>query len=141
MKLFSPGAVLPTVSHYFTAAALLFGEGSRYDAENMKQGSGDIYRAQSGASPSSLVYFLVAMQNMAGTTPLDLQAEFTYEHYCEFFEMKVSVLPQTITTLTEDVQPYKPTEEKKASKVESKEETKEEYELVKIPKRVASSLK
>lgn len=111
MRLVSPGAVMPTLSAYCPTQSIAFGTQKQNDIRLL-----DSYWAVSGVSPTNTMYWMIAYQNMAGTTSLDLQAEVTIEHYCEFWSMVVSTLPQVSLAsngLNEIIEPYDPTKDVK----------------------------
>lgn len=78
--LFSPGSTMPTLSHYCSSSAVNVG------APLKSMEVSNQWSHTAGADPSNLCYWLIGFQAMAGTTTLDLQAEYTITHYCEFFQ-------------------------------------------------------
>lgn len=130
-RLVSPGAEMPYVQSYCSVNTLAFGDYKQND-EILRSS----FTQTSGTDPSTILYWLVGYQNMAGTTNLDLQAEVTIEHYCEFYSQVLSTLPQMTWNGLNDQTPDKPEEKKEEKKDDMKKvEEPEEFDIIRVPKK------
>jgi len=82
-KLFSPGGVLPTLVSRGTNAQILFGQSEEIGAE-FAAGGVTSYGATTGTDPTSLWYYLIGYQNMAGTTTTNQQAQVSVEYQVRY---------------------------------------------------------
>lgn len=119
MKIFSPGATLPTLTHYMKTSILDTADNRESDADIV----GDL-AAPADTDPARLFTWLIGMQTFAGTTTLNVQIQVQCEYYVKFFRL-VAPNEQTLIERNRngnEVKPRKPMkqEEKKESKPEPK---------------------
>ena len=81
--LFSPGSKMPTIRAEATTAQVL--DGVRRNLEDAESAIGK-WEGTTGADPTTLWYFGVGYQNMAGTTTNNLQAQVMIEYKVKWYE-------------------------------------------------------
>lgn len=110
--LFSPGGVLPTLKSFGTPAAICAGEGKLSETEmTISRSSTNGFSGSSGVDPGDQFYYLVGMQNMAGTTTTNQQLQITIEYVVKWYQ-PVATAVQSLTQRNkwggEEVPPGKP---------------------------------
>lgn len=126
--LFSPGGELPSITVYSTTGALRVGQKRLQEGDLLGSLSGT-----SGVDPTTLQYFIVGLQSMAGTTTLNCQIQVSMTYYVKFFE-PIAVAVQQLDEHknfwgNDDGEPV----ERKAPPPEEKKED-PEFELIRVPK-------
>lgn len=116
MKIFSPGATLPTLTHFMKTSILDTADRRETDADVV----GDL-AAPVNTDPARLFTWLIGMQTFAGTTTLNVQIQVQCEYYVKFFRL-VAPAEQAIERNRNgnEVRPKPKQEEKKESKPEPK---------------------
>jgi hypothetical protein len=134
--LFSPGAKMPVLSASGTTAQILLGFKEETAVESVG-GSG--YQGTVSADPTTVWYFLVGLQAMAGTTTLNAQLQVLIE----FDVMFLRPIPTAVQSVTINRWGNEEVPEKKfdardddlktRARVEYKTQAEPEYELVSVP--------
>lgn len=88
---YSPGSSMLNLKHACYTPQILFG--INQNLKELMAQTATLAQA-TGADPSSLSYWLVGMQNFAGTTTLDCQIEVVIEYDCVFFRSVGSNMQQ-----------------------------------------------
>lgn len=89
--MYSPGAEIPTVKHYFSPTALYMG------SEAISMSTDVRWSGTTGVDPTTLAYWLIGLQNVAGTTSTNVQYEIVMDYYVEW----TSVLPVPVLALSD----------------------------------------
>ncbi|UYD39156.1 MAG: capsid protein [Wigfec virus K19_615] len=131
LKLYSPGAQMPSLSAYCSHSMIQYGDNKHHDLIADANAS-----STSGTDPAVVNYWLIGFQTMAGTTALDVQAEISITHYCEFYRQVASSIPQLWNGSNEMV--VAPSDEKPKDLLKKSSPTvitsEEDYEVIRVPK-------
>lgn len=92
--LFSPGGALPDLTVFTKTITLISGESRSVEALDTSVAG---FTGTSGVDPTTLTYFLVGLQSMAGTTTLNCQIQVSMTYYCKFLE-PIAVAVQQLDT-------------------------------------------
>jgi hypothetical protein len=112
--LFSPGATMPAITAKGDTATVLFGtQGEPVTTESVLGN----FSGSSGVDPTTLWYYLVGYQNMAGTTTNNLQAQVMLEYKVKWYEPIATAVQVSVNKWgNEEIDPCQPPakEEKKS---------------------------
>lgn len=102
---YSPGAVMPALKHYMTAADAYAGQ---HHVDEAASTAWSI--STGGAAPANPVYWVVAFQNFAGGSNQNVQFEADMEFYCEFYDNKGTATQLEVDDYGNDVSTMDPLE-------------------------------